>query len=88
MIDFRPPSPDDLNKYVVLIRFLNQVHSQMQNINDETERFITLLEKLGEVLEEHQWGVSDLQSSLLDYEKDLERVKSINLPEQRPDGGE
>ena len=83
MNDYRSQSPEDLNRFPVLIRFLNQMHSQMQNINYETERFNRLIDQLGEVLKEHRQEFSDLQSTLLDYEDYLERVKSINLPEQR-----
>jgi len=82
MSDFRPPSPEDLNKYILLNRFLWQVHSHMQNINDETERFISLLNQLGEVLNEHRCDTEDLTNALSDYEDELERVKSINLPGQ------
>jgi hypothetical protein len=66
MNDFRPSSPEDLNRLIVLICFLNQVHSQMQNINDETERVNSLLEQLGEVLKQHRWDIDGLQSTLLD----------------------
>ena len=83
MNEYRSQSPEDLNRFPVLIRFLNQMHSQMQNINDETERFNRLINQLGEVLKEHRQEFSDLESTLLDYEDYLERVKSINLPEQR-----
>jgi len=83
MSEFRPPSSDDLNKYIVLNRFLWQVHSHTQNINDETERFISLLNQLGEVLKEHRCDTEDLTNALSDYEDELKRVKSINLPEQR-----
>ena len=82
MSDYRPPSPDDLNKTQMLIRQLREVHSEMRKINDETERFSTLLEQLGEVIKEHRWEFADLQSTVLDYENDLNRVKSIKLPEQ------
>jgi len=81
MNDYRTPSPEDLNKYILLNRFLWQVNSHMQNINDETERFISLLNQLGEVLKEHRCDTEDLANALSDYEDELERVKSINLPE-------
>ena len=84
MTDYKAPSSDDLNRLIALNRLLRQVNTEMQNINDETERFTKLLEKLGEVLKEHRYEIEDLQSSLSDYEDDLNRVKSIDLPEQQP----
>jgi transposase-like protein len=82
MNDYRPPIPEDLNRFNVLTRFLGQVHFEMQNINEETERFITLLDQLGEVLDRHRSDIEDLTSALSDYEDDLERVKSISPSEQ------
>jgi len=83
MDDYRAPSPDDLNKFVVLIRFLGQVHTLMQDINEEAERFNGLLDQQCEVLNEHRQDIEDLTSALSDYENEMERVKSIDLPKQR-----
>jgi hypothetical protein len=52
------------------VRFLGQVRLEMQNINEEMKRFISQLDKLGELLNEHRLDIEDLQSSLMDYEKD------------------
>jgi hypothetical protein len=80
MNEHKAPSPEELNSYVVLIRFLRQVHSLMQDINDEAERFNRLLDQQCEVLDRHRLCLEDLESSLTDYEEDLERVKSIYPP--------
>lgn len=83
MNEYRAPSPNDLNKYIVLIRFLRQVHTLMQDINEEAERFNGLLDRQCEVLNDHRLDIEDLTSALSDYEDKMERVKSIDLPEQR-----
>lgn len=82
MNEYTVPSQQDLNAYIVLIRFLRQVHSHMQDINDEAERFNKLLEEQCEVLNEHRLDVEDLTSALSDYEAEIDRVKNINLPVQ------
>src|ERR1019366_2412633 len=86
MNEHKAPSPEELNAYIVLIRFLRQVHSHMQDINVEAERFNKLLEQQCEVLNEHRLDVEDLTSALSEYEVEMERVKSIDLPKQRPAG--
>ena len=82
MQNFNPPTRDDLNAYIVLIRFLRQVHLHMQDINAEAERFNTLLEGQCELLNEHRLDIEDLTSALSEYEVERERVMSIKLPEQ------
>lgn len=83
MNDYKIPSPEDLNRLMLLNRLLYQSHSHMVNINDEMERFTTQLKKSDELLNDNRLDFEDLHSALLDYEMDLERVKSINLSEQR-----
>ena len=84
MQNFNPPTREDLNAYIVLIRFLRQVHSHMQDINDEAERFNRLLEEQCEVLDRHRSDIEDLTSALSDYEDDMERVKNICPPGSEP----
>jgi hypothetical protein len=67
MNEHRAPSPDELNAYVTLIRFLRQVHSLMQDINEEAERFHGLLDQQCVVLDRHRLNIEDLTSALSDY---------------------
>ena len=83
MQNVNPSTREDLNAYIVLIRFLRQVHSHMQDINDEAERFNRLLEQQCEVLDRHRSDIEDLASALSDYEDEMERVESIYPPAQR-----
>ncbi|MGD0801084.1 MAG: hypothetical protein ABR906_07205 [Terracidiphilus sp.] len=85
MQSLNPPSQDDLNAYIVLIRFLRQVHSFMQEINDEAERFNKLLEGQCVVLNEHRLDIEDLTSALSDYEDEIKRVRNI-CPISEPQG--
>jgi hypothetical protein len=80
MQNANPPTREDLNAYIVLIRFLRQVHSHMQDINDEAERFNKLLEGQCEVLNEHRLDIEDLTSALSDYEAEIDRIKAIAPP--------
>lgn len=73
-----PPTREDLNAFIVLIRFLRQVHSHMQDINCEAERFNRLLEQQREVLDRHRSDIEDLTSALSEYVDEMERVKNIN----------
>ena len=83
MNEYTVPSQEDLNAYIVLIRFLRQVHSNMQCINDEAERFNKLLEEQCEVLDRHRSDIEDLTSALSDYEDEIKRVKSIDPLDQQ-----
>src|ERR1039457_4841974 len=83
MNEYTVPSQEDLNAYIVLIRFLRQVHSNMQCINDEAERFNKLLEEQCEVLDRHRSDIKDLTSALSDYEDEIKRVKSIDPLDQQ-----
>jgi hypothetical protein len=80
-----PPTQDDLHAYIVLIRFLRQVHSYMQGINDEAERFNKLLEGQCAVLNEHRLDIEDLTSALSAYEDEMKQVKNI-CPTTGPQG--
>src|ERR1035441_1479198 len=73
MQNFNPPTREDLNAYIVLIRFLRQVHSLMQEINVEAERFTELLKEQKDLLEEQDWALQDLSSSVEDYEEEIRR---------------
>jgi len=77
------PSREDLNAYIVLIRFLTQVHSRLQDINNEAERFNKLLEQQCEVLNQHRLDIEDLEFALSDYEDELIRVRSIGQSESQ-----
>ena len=94
MNEQRHPSQEDLDRYVVLIRFLRQVHSEMQNINEEAERFNDLLREQFEVLDKHRSKIEDLDSAMSDYEESMKRVMRINSrwgdrePDQRSGAGE
>jgi hypothetical protein len=82
-----PPTRDALRAYIVLIHFLRQVQSLMQDINDEAERFNSLLEQQGEVLDRHRSDIEGLTSALSEYVDDLARVKDIDSsPVPEPKG--
>lgn len=82
MNEHSAPTSNELKAYAVLINFLHQVHSHQQDINTEAERLNRLLEQQGEVLDRHRSDIEDLQSALMEYENDLERVKATVPPER------
>ncbi len=82
MQNYSRPNRDDLNVFVLLIRLLRQVHSHMQDINDEAERFNVLLGKQRELVDQHRSDIEDLTYDLSDYEDQMEQVLSIGLTER------
>ena len=81
MNEHSAPTPDELKAYAVLINFLHQVHSHLRDINEEAEQLNRLLEQQSEVLDRHRSDIEDLQSALMEYENDLERVRATVPPE-------
>jgi hypothetical protein len=70
MQKFNTPTGEDLHAYSVLINFLQQVRSLLEDINGETERSIQLLREQKALLEEQDCAIQDLSSSLNDYAED------------------
>ena len=72
MQNFDAPTREDLHAYRVLINYLREVQSLLENINGETERSMQLLKEQKEMFEEQDSALQDLSSNLNNYAEDAE----------------
>jgi argininosuccinate lyase len=70
----KTPSRDDLHAYQVLINFLTQVRTLLRDNYIETEHSIELLKELKTIIEEQDYALQGLTSTLEDYEEAAERI--------------